>query len=135
MVIAQQELRSKREQELASLKKNLEEEAGHHEGQLADMRHKHSQEIGGINEQLETFKKARASLEKAKQTLEAENADLATELRNVNSSRQENDRRRKQAESQIAELQVKHVIPINSFFPFCQFFFLFIFTFILILSA
>lgn len=114
--IAQQELRSKREQELASLKKNLEEEAGHHEGQLADMRHKHSQEIGGINEQLETLKKARASLEKAKQTLEAENADLATELRNVNSSRQENDRRRKQAESQIAELQVRHAYTFHSLF-------------------
>lgn len=103
---AQQELRSKREQELASLKKNLEDESGNHEAHLADMRHKHSQELASINEQLETLKKARGSLEKSKQTLEAENADLATELRNVNSSRQENDRRRKQAESQIAELQV-----------------------------
>lgn len=73
------------------------------------MRHKHSQELSIINEQLETLKKARAGLEKSKQTLEAENADLATELRNVNSSRQENDRRRKQAESQIAELQVRFV--------------------------
>lgn len=92
---------------MATLKKNLEEEAGSHEAHLADMRHKHSQELSSINEQLENFKKARASLEKAKATLEAENADLATELRNVNSSRQENDRRRKQAESQIAELQVR----------------------------
>lgn len=70
------------------------------------MRHKHSQELSSINEQLENLKKTKAGLEKAKQTLEAENADLATELRNVNTSRQENDRRRKQAESQIAELQV-----------------------------
>jgi myosin protein heavy chain len=38
--------------------------------------------------------------------LEAESADLATELRNVNQSRQESDRKRKQAETQIAELQV-----------------------------
>lgn len=89
------------------MKKNLEDEAGSHESHLAEMRHKHSQELSGINEQLENLKKARSSLEKAKSTLEAENADLATELRNVNSSRQENDRRRKQAESQIAELQVK----------------------------
>lgn len=99
-------MRSKREQELASLKKNLEDEAATHESYLAEMRHKHSQELSTINEQLEALKKARAGLEKSKQTLEAENADLATELRNVNSSRQENDRRRKQAESQIAELQV-----------------------------
>lgn len=103
---AQQELRSKREQELASLKKNLEDETGSHESHLAEMRHKHSQELSSINEQLESHKKSKITLEKSKQTLEAENADLATELRNVNSSRQENDRRRKQAESQIAELQV-----------------------------
>lgn len=99
-------MRSKREQELATLKKSLDDEAGSHESHLADMRHKHSQELTGLNEQLDNVKKARASLEKAKQTLEAENADLATELRNVNSSRQENDRRRKQAETQISELQV-----------------------------
>lgn len=103
-------MRSKREQELATLKKSLEDEAGSHESHLSEMRHKHSQELTVVNEQLETLKKARATLDKAKQTLEAENADLATELRNVNSSRQENDRRRKQAESQIAELQVNPLI-------------------------
>lgn len=104
---AQQELRSKREQELASLKKNLEEETVSHESYVQEMRHKHSQELATINDQMENVKKARAGLEKAKQTLEAENADLATELRNVNTSKQENDRRRKQAETQIAELQVR----------------------------
>ncbi|KAH8261692.1 hypothetical protein KR044_013474 [Drosophila immigrans] len=104
---AQQELRSKREQELAMLKKSLEEEGVNHEGVLADMRHKHAQELNSINDQLENLRKAKSVLEKAKGTLEAETADLATELRSVNSSRQENDRRRKQAESQIAELQVK----------------------------
>lgn len=113
-------MRSKREQELATLKKSLEEETVNHEGVLADMRHKHSQELNSINDQLENLRKAKTVLEKAKGTLEAENADLATELRSVNSSRQENDRRRKQAESQIAELQVnnheKCVIYINMIF-------------------
>lgn len=104
--IAQQELRSKREQELATLKKNLEDETGSHESHLANMRHKHSQELSEINEQLENLKKVKTTLEKSKQSLEAENADLATELRNVNSSRQENDRRRKQAENLISDLQV-----------------------------
>ena len=89
------------------MKKALEEEASGHENTIADMRHKHTQEISTVNEQLENMKKVRGGLEKAKSTLEAENADLATELRNVNQSRQENDRRRKQAEAQIAELQVK----------------------------
>jgi myosin protein heavy chain len=99
-------LRSKREQEVASLKKAFEEETVNHESQLAETRHKHTQEITTINEQLENLKKVKIGLEKSKATLEAENADLATELRNVNQSRQESDRKRKQAETQIAELQV-----------------------------
>lgn len=46
-------------QELATLKKTLEEETQVHEVQIADMRHKHSQELGAINEQLDTLKKVR----------------------------------------------------------------------------
>jgi len=62
--IAQQELRSKREQEVASLKKAIEEETANHESHLQDMRHKHTTELTAINEQLENFKKTRMSLEK-----------------------------------------------------------------------
>lgn len=101
------------------MKKSLEEETVNHEGLIAEMRHKHTQELNGINEQIENLRKAKSVLEKAKATLEAENADLATELRTVNSSRQENDRRRKQAESQIAELQVINYV----FSDWCIFFF------------
>lgn len=105
-ISAQQELRSKREVELASLKKSLEDEAVNHANFLAYTRHKLLQELNAINEQVENFRKNKTILEKAKQSLEADNADLATELRNVNTARQENDRRRKQAEQQIAEIQV-----------------------------
>lgn len=56
---------------------------------MADVRHKHTQELGAINEQLENLKKGKTALEKVKQSLEAENADLTTELRNVGASRQE----------------------------------------------
>lgn len=94
----------------------MEDEAAVHENFLADMRHKHSQELNVLNEQLENFRKNKTILEKAKQSLEADNADLATELRNVNSARQENDRRRKQAEQQIAEIQVR----INTFYRNCS---------------
>lgn len=53
------------------------------------------------------FVQVRAGLEKAKGTLEAENADLASELRTVTNTKQESDRRRKTAEQQLAELQSK----------------------------
>ncbi|KAL7307346.1 hypothetical protein TKK_0000535 [Trichogramma kaykai] len=104
---AQQELRSKREQELATLKKNLEEETQLHEATLQEIRHKHTQELTGLNEQLEAFKKTKAALEKAKNGLEAENAELTQELRSIGASRQESDRRRKQAEQQLIEINAK----------------------------
>ncbi|XP_021938647.1 myosin heavy chain, non-muscle isoform X2 [Zootermopsis nevadensis] len=106
---AQQELRTKREQELATLKKSLEEDAATHETSIAEMRHKYSQDLALINEQMESIKKAKLGLEKVKSQLEAENADLTTELRSVGANRQECERRRKQAESQLVELQSKVV--------------------------
>lgn len=47
------------------------------------------------------------ALEKAKQALEAENADLATELKSASAARVEGERRRKQAEAQLADLSAK----------------------------
>ncbi|KPJ08101.1 Myosin heavy chain, non-muscle [Papilio machaon] len=104
---AQQELRSKREQEVAVLKRSLEEEAAAHEASLTEQRHKHSQELQLLNEQHEQLKKTKAVLEKAKQALEAENADLATELKSAAAARAEGERRRKQAEAQLADLAAK----------------------------
>ncbi|XP_048482953.1 myosin heavy chain, non-muscle isoform X2 [Plutella xylostella] len=104
---AQQELRSKREQEVAVLKRSIEEEAVTHEAALTDQRHKHSQELQQLMEQHEQIKKAKAGLEKAKQSLEAENADLATELKSAAAARADGERRRKQAEAQLAEIAAK----------------------------
>lgn len=41
----QQELRNAREKELASLKKNLEEEHAVHEAQIGELRHKYASEL------------------------------------------------------------------------------------------
>ncbi|KAK2721860.1 hypothetical protein QYM36_003988, partial [Artemia franciscana] len=101
---AEQELRTKREQELALLKKSLEEESGHHESQLMEMRHKHSQELEVLHEQMDNAKKIKEVLEKAKATLEAENADMANEIKSIATSKAETDRKRKHLESQVSEL-------------------------------
>ena len=54
---AQQDLCTKREQELALLKKSLEDDATNHEGHLSDLRHKHSQALEQLNEQLDAAKR------------------------------------------------------------------------------
>lgn len=45
---------------MATLKKTLEEDTQTHEVIITEMRHKHSQEIAEINEQLEALKKVSA---------------------------------------------------------------------------
>jgi myosin protein heavy chain len=44
---------------LATLKKSLEEDTQSHEITITEMRHKHSQEISVINEQIESLKKVK----------------------------------------------------------------------------
>lgn len=52
-------LRAKREQEVAMLKKAMEEEGRHHEAQVQDMRQKHTQAVEQLGEQLEQTKRVR----------------------------------------------------------------------------
>lgn len=50
---------------------------------------------------------AKASLDKSKQTLEKENAELAGELRVLGQAKQELEHRKKRLEGQVQELQAK----------------------------
>lgn len=51
------DFRAKREQEVASLKKAMEEEGRNHEAQIQDLRQKHGQAVEELNEQLEQAKR------------------------------------------------------------------------------
>ncbi|KAI0207651.1 hypothetical protein LSAT2_007632 [Lamellibrachia satsuma] len=104
---AVQELRTKREQEVMQLKRNLDEEVKAREAQMQDFRHRHTQQVEEVNEQLDQMKRAKQSLEKAKQSLEGENVDMANEIKQVSAARAEADRRRKQAENQLQEYTVR----------------------------
>ena len=57
--VAQQEIRTQRENELAVLKRTLEEEVAAHEEAVAGMRSKHSKAMEELNEQLESAKKVK----------------------------------------------------------------------------
>merc|ERR1719410_167882 len=104
---AQQELRTARERELANTKKSLEEATSNHEQSMTEMRHKHSQDIGQLNNQLDQVRKTGAQAEKMKGQLEAELADLTNELKSVSGNKQEAERKRKQLEGQVGELNAK----------------------------
>ncbi|XP_051569315.1 myosin-9-like isoform X1 [Myxocyprinus asiaticus] len=105
---AQQELRTKRETEVAQLKKTLDEEAKVHEQLVAEMRQKHGQAFDELNEQLEQVKRNKVSVEKTKQALESERNELQIELKTLMQGKGESEQRRKKAETQLQELQVKH---------------------------
>uniref|UniRef100_A0A2K5J7E8 Myosin motor domain-containing protein n=1 Tax=Colobus angolensis palliatus TaxID=336983 RepID=A0A2K5J7E8_COLAP len=98
---------AKREQEVTVLKKALDEETRSHEAQVQEMRQKHAQAVEELTEQLEQFKRAKANLDKNKQTLEKENADLAGELRVLGQAKQEVEHKKKKLEAQVQELQSK----------------------------
>lgn len=51
--------RSKREQEVAELRKALEEESKNHEAQIQDMRQRHATALEELSEQLEQAKRVR----------------------------------------------------------------------------
>lgn len=104
----QQQLTVQREQEVGALKKNLEEEVNQHNIQIADIRAKHAKVIDDLNEQLDSARKAKAALEKTKSTLEAENADMANEIKALQALKQENERRRKQLEQAVQDLNTKY---------------------------
>ncbi|XP_038049034.1 myosin-10-like isoform X2 [Patiria miniata] len=104
---AQQELRNKRESELTDLRKSLEDETKSHEATITELRHKNNVIVEGLNEQLETFKRSKSSLEKNKSSLEASHAELNNDIKTLTQSKQESERKRKNLEAQLSEMSVR----------------------------
>ncbi|XP_044844653.1 myosin-10-like isoform X2 [Mauremys mutica] len=104
---AQQELRSKREQEVAELKKGIEDEVKAHEAQVLEMRQRHAHALEELSEQLEQSRRVKGTLEKVKQTLEGEKAELVQEVKGLQVARLDSDQRRKKLEGQVQELQIR----------------------------
>ncbi|GAB1604732.1 myosin heavy chain, non-muscle-like isoform X4 [Argonauta hians] len=106
---AVQELRNKRELEVDNLKKTIEDNQKAAEQQMHDLRQKYTKQLEAVNEDLDTFKKSKGSLDKIKESLQAENADLANDLKQMQQAKQESERKRKQIESHLQEQSMKLV--------------------------
>jgi len=105
--LAAEEIKSKREEDLLKLKRLLDQEQAKKEELMQESRAKQAALSEQLNEQLDNANRAKASLEKAKNNLEAENVDMAQEIKALSSAKQESERKRKQFESQAAEFQLR----------------------------
>jgi len=99
----QKDYQRKREEDLVELKKQIEEEAREHEAQMGQLRTKHNGLAEELNNQLDTFKRGKASLEKNKLALENENAEIAADLVRVSQLKTEVERKARNFEQQLNE--------------------------------
>lgn len=104
---AAEKMRKMREDELQKLRSDMETEARSHEQILGEMRARQTAAIESLQEQLESARKSKANVEKAKNQFESQALELEKEVSNLTSSRAEMDKRRKGAEHKIGELDMK----------------------------
>ncbi|KAJ7340172.1 Myosin-9 [Desmophyllum pertusum] len=105
--VAAQDMRQKRESELMALKRGVEENTATHEAAMGQLRQKHASLVEELNVQLETTKKSKAQLEKAKSHLEENNASLKSEVQEINSRKTEAERKVKVLENQVSEANAR----------------------------
>ncbi|KAF3846904.1 hypothetical protein F7725_003982 [Dissostichus mawsoni] len=92
----QEDLETKREQEVTELKKNIEEETKNHEGQIQEMRQRHGTILEELTEQLEQAKRP-----------ETANKDLLGEVKLLQQNKTESEHKRKKVEAQLQEFMAR----------------------------
>ena len=65
-------------------------------------------QVEELNVELDTIRKNKAALDKAKANLESENAELDHELKQMSTARNDSERKRKQLENQMLDLQARY---------------------------
>ncbi|XP_064179509.1 myosin-10-like [Anguilla rostrata] len=90
---AQQELRTKREQEVAELKKAIDEETKNHESQIQEMRLRHSTALEELSEQLEQAKRGHRCVRACKTAWSCSTHKLQAELDNVSALLEEAEKK------------------------------------------
>ncbi|KAA8595010.1 hypothetical protein FQN60_012145, partial [Etheostoma spectabile] len=98
---------SKREQEVAELKKALDEETKNHEAQIQEMRQRQATALEELLEQLEQAKRFKSNLEKNKQSLENDNKELSCDVKSLQQAKTESEHKRKKLEAQLQEFMAR----------------------------
>merc|ERR1719285_984787 len=104
---AQIELNKKREQELARLRRDLEEANLNQEATAAALRKKHQDAVGEMGDQIDQLQKLKNNLEKEKQGLSRELLDLPQQHDGVVKAKAAAEKLSKQLELQLTDCSVK----------------------------
>merc|ERR1712136_620481 len=104
---AQIELNKKREQELARLRRDLEEANLNQEATAAALRKKHQDAVGEMGDQIDQLQKLKNNLEKEKQGLSRELLDLTQQHDGVVKAKAAAEKLSKQLELQLTDSSAK----------------------------
>uniref|UniRef100_A0A8B9RNG6 Myosin, heavy chain 10, non-muscle n=1 Tax=Astyanax mexicanus TaxID=7994 RepID=A0A8B9RNG6_ASTMX len=100
---AQQELRTKREQEVAELKKAIDEETRNHESQIQEMRQRHGTALEELSEQLDSGKKNKRPLKNEK--MDDHNCALCGQVHELEKSKRTLEQQVEEMRTQLEELE------------------------------
>ncbi|CAI5456207.1 unnamed protein product [Caenorhabditis angaria] len=100
-----QDLMSRKDEEVNNTKRALEQVQHVLEGKMEEQKAKFNRQIEDLHEQIEQQKKARGQLEKVQLQAEQDRADMVQEIALLQSSRGEIDKKRKNHEAHLMELQ------------------------------
>ncbi|XP_035686559.1 myosin-6-like [Branchiostoma floridae] len=105
--IAQVELSKKREVELVKIRQDFEEAKIAHEGQLAAMRKKAGDSYTEMSQQIENLQRAKAKLEKDKNTLRLEVDDMSGNLEQITKQKVNFEKLNRNLEENLNEANIK----------------------------
>ncbi|GMT36237.1 hypothetical protein PFISCL1PPCAC_27534, partial [Pristionchus fissidentatus] len=100
-----QEIQKKKDDELQGLKRSLEANRADYEAKIDEIKAKYSRQLEDLSEQVEQQRKLRSQMEKTKTSIETERNELSSELSTVQAIKAESEKKRKQAEAAILDLQ------------------------------
>merc|ERR1712073_46930 len=104
---AQIALNTRREEELAKLKMELDENNITHESTLAMLRQKHNAAISAIGEQIDTLNKLKAKAEKERNAIALELEEVQNQYQNDQNERQGLEKQEKMIQQQIYDSQAR----------------------------
>jgi myosin protein heavy chain len=102
------EREKKREEELSTLNRLLDQARKDRETAIVDLRSKHAKEMEDLTNQFENAKRQIQTLTKDRQQQQTDVKDRDNEIKNLNALKQDIERKRRQLETQVQDLQHKY---------------------------